>query len=205
MGGCVRRRDRYVCGMLLRRLYAAGLVLISLGLTLGTPGGVQDPDRYFAIHVIDAATGRGVPLVELSTTSNLRFVTDSNGLVAFDEPGLKDGGEVWFSVKSHGYEYPADGFGFRGLRLTPTAGGEATIKVRRRNIAERLYRVTGQGIYADTVKLGREAPIEEPVLNGRVAGQDSVQSIVYRGKLHLFWGDTNQAGYPLGLFEMSGA
>jgi hypothetical protein len=206
MSGCVRRRDRYVCGMLLRRLCAAGLVLLSLGLTLDAHGGVQDSaERYFAIHVIDEATGRGVPLVELSTTSNVRFVTDSNGLVAFDEPGLMDNGEVWFSVNSHGYEYPADGFGFRGVRLKPTAGGEATIRLKRLNIAERLYRVTGQGIYADTVRLGREPPIAEPVLNGRVTGQDSVQSIVYQGKLFLMWGDTNQAGYPLGLFEMSGA
>jgi hypothetical protein len=161
--------------------------------------------RRFAIRVVDEATGRGVPLVELSTTSNLRFYTDSNGLVAFDEPGLMDNGQVWFFVKSHGYEHPADGFGFRGLRLEPTAGGEATIRLKRLNIAERLYRVTGQGIYADTIKLGRDPPIEQPVLNGRVTGQDSVQSIVYRGKLYLFWGDTGQAGYPLGLFEMSGA
>src|SRR5690606_16474148 len=109
------------------------------------------------------------------------------------------------SVKRHGYEHAADGFGCRGVRLKPKPGGEATIRVKRINIAERLYRVTGQGIYADTVRLGLDAPIDEPVLNARVAGQDSVQSIVYRGKLYLFWGDTGQAGYPLGLFEMSGA
>ena len=41
----------------------------------------------FAIEVVDAATGRGVPLVELRTVNDIRYYTDSNGLAAFDEPG----------------------------------------------------------------------------------------------------------------------
>jgi hypothetical protein len=72
--------------------------------------------RPFAIRVIDAETGRGVPLVELRTTNEIRLYTDSNGLAAFAEPGLT-GQEVFFHVKSHGYEYPRDGFGNRGERL----------------------------------------------------------------------------------------
>ena len=101
---------------------------------------------YFAIHVIDAQTGRGVPLVELRTVHNVRYYTDSAGLVAFSEPGLMDQ-EVFFFVTSDGYEYPADGFGMRGTRLQVQAGDEATLKLERLNIAERLYRVTGGGIY----------------------------------------------------------
>src|SRR5687768_11009906 len=53
-----------------------------------------EPSRYFRVEVVDAATGRGVPMVELSTTGHAAFVTDSRGLVAFDEPGLM-GHEVW--------------------------------------------------------------------------------------------------------------
>jgi hypothetical protein len=36
----------------------------------------------FIIEVVDEQTGRGVPMVELETVNNIRFVTDSNGIVA---------------------------------------------------------------------------------------------------------------------------
>src|SRR5688572_8230667 len=41
--------------------------------------------RYFAIQVVDDQTGRGVPLVELKTVGNVRYYTDSAGLVAIDD------------------------------------------------------------------------------------------------------------------------
>ncbi len=160
--------------------------------------------RCFAIEVIDEDTGRGVPLVELKTTSNLVHVTDSAGRAAIDEPGLM-GQRVFFRVSSHGYEFPKDAYGFRGKALDVEPGGSATLKIKRLNIAERLYRVTGQGIYADSVRLGREVPLAEPLLNAQVTGQDSVQTSVYRGKLYWFWGDTNRLGYALGQFSTSGA
>src|SRR6266487_4551446 len=103
---------------------------------------------YFKIAVVDEQTGRGVPLVELRTVNNISLWTDSNGISAFDEPGLMDQ-EVYFHVKSHGYEYPQDGFGNRGVKLKPTRGGTCQIRIKRLNIAERLYRVTGAGIYRD--------------------------------------------------------
>ncbi len=165
---------------------------------------VADDTSPFAIEVVDEATGRGVPLVELTTTSGVTFITDSAGLVAFDEPGLMNQ-TVYFAVKSHGYEFRKDGFGFPGVRLEVTPGGSATVKLKRINIAERLYRVTGQGIYRDSVLLGRQPPTKEPLLNAKVAGQDSVQNAVYRGKLRWFWGDTNWPAYPLGNFHMPGA
>lgn len=158
----------------------------------------------FAIHVVDDATGRGVPLVELTTVNGIGYITDSAGYVAFDEPGLL-GGRVYFSIKSHGYEYPKDGFGMRGIALDPSSGGQAELKIKRINIAERLYRITGQGIYADSVRLGKKVPLKQPLLSGRVLGQDSAQAQIYRDQVHWFWGDTNQAAYPLGLFKTSGA
>jgi len=101
--------------------------------------------KYFKIQVVDRQTGRGVPLVELRTVNNIRYFTDSSGIVAFYEPGLMDR-EVFFFVESHGYEFPKDGFGFRGIRLKTLRGGSAVIKIDRLNVAERIYRITGQGI-----------------------------------------------------------
>jgi hypothetical protein len=160
--------------------------------------------EYFTIQVVDRQTGRGVPLVELRTTNSIRCFTDSNGIVAFREPGLTDR-EVFFFVESHGYEFPKDGFGFRGVRLKTTPGTTAVIKIDRLNIAERLYRVTGQGIYGDSVLTGRTVPLKEPVLNGQVMGQDSVDTCIYHGRLFWLWGDTGRPSYPLGHFAMAGA
>src|SRR5262245_58236821 len=61
------------------------------------------------IRVVDSATGRGVPLVELETVNSIRFVTDNAGRVAITEPALFDQ-ELFFYVRSHGYESPKDGF-----------------------------------------------------------------------------------------------
>ena len=164
----------------------------------------QNPRAPFVITIVDDQTGRGVPLVELTTVNNIQYVSDSAGVVAFDEPGLMNQ-RVFFAVKSHGYEFPKDGFGMRGVALEIKPGGEATLKIKRLNIAQRLYRTTGGGIYRDTVLAGRKAPLEQPVLDGQVFGQDSVQRVIYKGKIHWFWGDTNRPSYPLGHFGMSGA
>lgn len=159
---------------------------------------------FFVIQVVDDQTGRGVPLVELRTINQASWWTDSQGVVVFDEPGLMDQ-EVYFHVQSHGYEYPKDGFGNRGVKLKTVRGGKATVKIERLNIAERLYRVTGQGIYRDTVLAGRSAPLKQPLLNGQVLGQDTVIATPYRGKIFWFWGDTERVSYPLGNFAVSGA
>ena len=162
------------------------------------------PADYFGIHVVDDRTGRGVPLVQLRTTNNVRFYTDSNGWVAFDEPGLMNR-DVWFTVTSPGYDAPTGPFGFRGVTLKPKAGAVVEVKVRRTNVAERLYRLTGQGIYRDTVLLGRKPPIAEPNLNAGVMGQDTVQTAVYQDKTFWFFGDTDRPAFPLGNFHTTGA
>ena len=189
--------------------------LLAIAVAISAPGvealggGHDEPtdknrDRVFRIHVVEEGTGRGVPLVELKTVNQIRYVTDSNGIVAFDEPGLFNR-KVFFTVTSHGYEVDKDGFGFRGKALEVTAGGSADIVIRRLNVARRLYRVTGAGIYRDSVLTGDAVPIREPLLNGMVFGQDSVVNAVYQGKVHWFWGDTNRPDYPLGNFHVPGA
>jgi hypothetical protein len=145
-----------------------------------------------------------VPLVELRTVSQIRYFSDSNGVVAFDEPGAL-GQKVFFHVKSHGYEYTKDGFGYRGVALETKPGGSVRIKIKRLNVARRLYRITGGGIYRDSLLTGTRVPIAEPLLNGQVFGQDSVVTAIFGGKIHWFWGDTNRPGYPLGNFHVPGA
>jgi len=164
----------------------------------------SEPSRYFAIQVIDEQTGRGVPMVELQTTSSVRYYTDSNGLLALYEPGLMNQ-KVWFGLSTHGYEFPPDGFGNRGVALETKPGSSAQLKIKRINIAERLYRITGQGIYRDTGLLGRKPPVAKPLLNAEVTGQDGILNAIYRGKLYWFYGDTLKLSYALGNFSMTGA
>lgn len=185
-------------------LCIAAVVLAWAALAPAASAAPAAPSPYFKIQVVDDQTGRGVPLVELRTVHNIRHVTDSAGLVAFREPGLMDQ-RVFFHVKSHGYEFPKDGFGYRGVALEVKEGGSAQLKIHRLNIAERLYRVTGGGIYADSLLLGEPVPLRHPALNGQVLGQDSVMTALYRGKIYWFWGDTARPSYPLGHFQMSGA
>lgn len=42
-------------------------------------------------------------------------------------------------------------------------------------------------------------------MRGGVVGQDSVQAVVHRGRVHWFWGDTLRAAHPLGNFRTTGA
>lgn len=175
---------------------------IALAFVLAPRAGAQA--KPFAIQVIDGQTGRGVPLVELRMVDNVRFYTDSAGLIAIADPTLLDR-RIFFHVSSDGYEFPADGFGIRGVAIDLKPGGESKLKIKRLNIAERLYRITGEGIYRDSVLLGRPVPVREPISNAQVAGQDSCQAAVYGGTIHWFWGDTNRLSYPLGHFGTSGA
>ncbi len=184
--------------VLLEIVAAGALALAAAG---PARGGCIEP---FVIEVVDAATGRGVPLVELRTTSQLRFVTDSAGLVAICEPELM-GRRVFFHVRSHGYEMAADGFGIRGQALNVTPGASARLEIARRNLAERLYRITGSGIYRDSVLAGRSVPLKEPLLAASLTGCDSVLNAVYEGRLFWVWGDTNQISYPLGNFHVTAA
>jgi len=152
---------------------------------------------YCKIVVRDAETGRGVPLVELRTTNELTFYTDSNGIVAFNEPGLMDR-DVYFQIASPGY------LAF-GRVLKTVRGAAVPLTIKRINIAERLYRITGQGIYRDSILTGEPAPLKQPVLNAQVMGQDTVKAVPYRGQIYWFYGDTNQVAGPLGHFGTAGA
>ncbi|MBC7804851.1 MAG: hypothetical protein H7145_01755, partial [Akkermansiaceae bacterium] len=64
---------------------------------LAAPIYAQAPAARYGISVVDEATGRGVPLVELRTSNNIRFYTDSSGVVAIDDPDLI-GQTVYFKI-----------------------------------------------------------------------------------------------------------
>ncbi len=194
-----------------RELFGRGLVaadalggLSQAQRSRAAPPVTTDPARYFALQVVDAQTGRGVPMVRLHTTSAVDYFTDSNGWVAFQEPGLMNR-KVYFGVTSPGYEFPADGFGMQGMALKTRPGTRTKLHIQRLNIAERLYRITGEGIYRDTVLLGLKPPLAHPLLDAQVTGQDGVLTAIYGGRLYWLYGDTNWLSYPLGNFHTTGA
>ena len=152
------------------------------------------------IDIVDDSNGWPVPLVELRTVHQVRFVSDNAGVIAFDLPELM-GVRSWFFVEGHGYEVKADGFGYRGVRLTPEPGGRLTVKVKRTLPGKRLGRITGAGLFGESQKLGLHLDFAEQ----GILGCDSVQNAVHNGKLFWAWGDTNLARHPLGIFHMIGA
>lgn len=181
------------------KLTACLYALSAVQSTLATP------QEYFAIHVVDEVSGRGVPLVEFQSMFRQRYYTDSDGYIAFLEPGLMDGKEVWFDIRSYGYESPKAPLDGKGMSLKPKAGGAIEIRLKRSQIAERLYRLTGYGIYRDSVLLGKRKPGPDTLLNALVTGQDTVQTALYRGKYLWLWQDTDRVGFFLGCFSMTGA
>lgn len=147
---------------------------------------------YFCVKVVDSETGRGVPMVELRTLNEVAYVTDSAGVAAIHEPAL-EGRETAFLIRAHGYSFPNRLFipDEPGTVLRVRHGQTVTLSIRRTNIAERLYRLTGEGIYRDSKLAGLPVPLKSPDPNGLVFGQDSVSATVYNGRVFWIWGDTN--------------
>lgn len=161
----------------------------------------QEPDlRPYRIEVREKESGRPVSLVELKTTDQIRLVTDNAGVVAFDLPD-RMGKETWLSISSPGYEAKADGFGLRGVRITPRPGETTTIELTRTSIAQRVGRLTGSGLFAESQKCGQELEWKE----SPITGCDSVRMVPFQGKYFWNWGDTSVSRYPLGNFAMTGA
>lgn len=152
------------------------------------------------IEVVDQENGWPVPLAELTTVHHEKWVTDNAGVAAIDSPGLF-GREVWFHIRSHGYKIKADGFGMRGKRIQVEPGGTVRIEIERVNIAKRIGRLTGVGLFSESQKMGDHLDWQD----GPVVGCDSVQTAVHNGRLQWLWGDTSLANYPLGEFHSTGA
>lgn len=162
-------------------------------------------EKPFVIRVLDSETGLPVPLVEISTVNNIRKVTDNQGVTTWPETDLA-GEDVFFHLKSHGYEFAKDGFGYDGQRIKVKSGGSVDLKIKRVQLAQRLYRITGAGRLAES-QLAGLVSIDHPdaITKSKVIGQDSVQMTEYKNQLHWMWGDTNRLAYPLGNFHMPSA
>ena len=157
----------------------------------------------YGIQVVDRQTGRGVPLVVFESVDRVRMVTDSDGWVAIDNPQWM-GRDIFFTISSDGYQFPADGFGFRGRKFAIAPGGRQKIEIDRTMPAQRLYRITGGGIYAASERLGERRDLPRPL--GDVVGCDSVLTVPFGDRLYWFWGDTLLPDYPIsGSFHMTGA
>lgn len=150
--------------------------------------------EYCVIRVVDEDTGRGVPLIELKLPNDVKYWTDSAGVAALDEPSFV-GQEVFIAIRGHGYEYSEETLFGRGAHVRIEPGAIRELRVRRTMIAERLYRLTGEGIYRDSVMADLPVAMEEPMMNALVLGQDTVSAAVYRGKIFWIWGDTIGPAY----------
>lgn len=152
------------------------------------------------IEIVDKENGWPVPLVELRSVHDTIHVSDNLGLIALDDPDLL-GREVFFHVKGHGYGVPKDGFGYEGVRATLKPGGTFKIELERRNVAKRLGRLTGAGLFAEGEKLGIAPLLPE----SGIVGCDSVLTISTSDTLFFLWGDTMVPGYPLGIYHSAAA
>ncbi|MEY4272045.1 MAG: hypothetical protein RL250_911 [Verrucomicrobiota bacterium] len=167
------------------------------GLLLAGVGLGATPCR---VEIVERGTDWPVPGVELRTVHGERLVSDNAGLIAFDLPELM-GRETWAEVRGHGYGVKKDGFGYAGVRFVPRSGETVRLEVERTQAARRLGRLTGAGLFAESQKLGEELDWPE----SGVLGCDSVVTARFTGKQFWFWGDTNLARYPLGIFNVSAA
>jgi hypothetical protein len=149
-----------------------------------------------SIEILDDENGWPVPLVELRTINNQRFISDNAGVIVIDAPDLL-GVKTWFHLRGHGYSVAKDGFGYEGIRMTLQPGKRFTIKVKRKLPAKRLGRITGAGLFAESHKLGQMTDWkDQPVF-----GCDSVQNAIHENQLFWCWGDTLLSTYPLGRFH----
>lgn len=90
---------------------------------------------------------------------------------------------------------PDDAIQRRAL-VTPEQG-HVTVHLRRTQHARRLYRLTGGGLYRDTVLVGGTPPVAEPLLSSAgVLGQDSLMAAPFNGKIFWFFGDTECPAGP---------
>src|SRR5690349_16670470 len=133
-----------------------GVLMIAASCRRATP---------YWVRIVDADTGRGVPLVEFRTPNAVAFWTDSNGVAVIYDPAFQ-GHDVAFSIHSDGYEFPGKLMigEDSGQILHVQPGAHDELKIRRLNIAERLYRITGADIYRDSMLAGLKSPIAQPIL-----------------------------------------
>ncbi len=171
---------------------------LSLFIIIFATSSFASSNPYFGIRIVDRETHEGVPLVQLRTSNYVVNYTDSQGYVAFLESGMMNR-DVWFSIMTDGYTFsegrvcqpstfhPCDS----GMKLHTTPGKIVTLYVDRTQLAERVFRLTGQGLYRDSLLLNVPAPIDDASTDTNlITGQDTLMPIKYKGLNYWFFGDT---------------
>ena len=159
---------------------------------------------YFQIEVLDSVTKRGIPIAKISNINGITYYSDSYGNIAYNEQEVM-GRDLYFLVEAEGYKIPKDDTGRQSVILTPNKGEKAIIFMQRIQPAERLYRVTGTGIYRDTELLGlRVPPLATHWDRGQVLGQDSNLGTIYKNRIFFIWGDTFLPTSYHGNFSVAG-
>eukprot|EP00659_Diplonema_papillatum_P005624 gene5624-8576_t len=185
-------------------LLLAGLWLLGHGASAATEK-APAADVYFRIKCVDSETRAGVPLVLLRTANYIDLYSDSAGNIAFYEPGLM-GQVVWFAVMADGYNvsnapdapllpYPSPYDS--GVKLNTTQGATVVVELQRTQVAQRVFRLTGGGLYRDSVLTGHLEDIPDSVKPRALVdprsgslGQDSLQVVSYQNTVWWFFGDT---------------
>jgi len=178
------------------------LVTLLVVVVLVSSSSSSSSSRHIRIDVVDDKTGHGVPLVMLTTNFYTRYFSDSAGRVAIEND--LENQNVWFSVLTDGYDLnvertkgavqygsPYDA----GIVVNLTNDEEHVVYMKRNQIARRAYRLTGQGLYRDSVLTNASIPdsarnraMIDP-LSG-VTGQDTLQVVNYQNAVWYFFGDT---------------
>jgi hypothetical protein len=178
------------------------------GLRLDLPSTSTASSAYFRIKFVDAHTRRGIPMVLARSSHYLEQYSDSAGNIAFLEPGMMNR-PVWFSILTDGYNFsasdqPASSHAHQalfpydsGVTLTTTPGTTATVLLNRTQIAERVYRLTGAGLYRDTLLTqdlseipASAAPRASEDTHSGSTAQDSLQIAIFKRKVLWLFGDT---------------
>lgn len=164
----------------------------------------RQQNDYFQIEVLDSVTKRGIPIAKISNINGITYYSDSYGNIAYNEQEAM-GRDLYFLVSAEGYKIPKDDTGRQSVLLTPNKGKKAIIFMERIQPAERLYRMTGMGIYRDTELLGLKVPSFATYWDrGQVLGQDSNLGSIYKNKIFFIWGDTFLPTSYHGNFSVAG-
>lgn len=181
----------------------AGIFLCASGFLVLPTYAAETQGEYAQINVVEESTGQPIPMVKLIFHNGMIFYTDNQGIAAVRIPGLM-GEQVRVVLRSPSPGYPGDFF-LGGAHVVLRPDGSDTITIERRNLAERLYRVTGMGLYRDSKLVGADVPIEDPLSNLDVISHGLGNQAVFKGKLYWFWDGHSTLRNPIPNLKLSGA
>jgi hypothetical protein len=120
-----------------------------------------------------------------------RFISDNQGIISILAPDL-NGRKVRFLFQGHGYSIDkTDFWGQKSVTCLIKPGKTFKLKIKRKQLAQRLYRITGAGRYNNSILAGLTQRIPtRNLLPGKVIGQDSLIAIPWNNELWCFYGDT---------------